>query len=241
MLAAALWLGLPAASRALVGMVPTAWEQRWGDAVAGGFEQRWGVCRQPAGVAALHLLSDRLAASLPPSARPRKVVVVNTPDVNAIALPGGTVLVFAGLLADAHDGDEVAGVLAHEFTHLALAHPTAAMIRAAGVGVAVTLVTGDSSGLVASGLAMTLAGAYSRDDEAAADRGAVALLAQAGMGARGLAAFFHRLADKPTALPAWLGTHPEPAARAASIEAQANPGTPALTPEQWAALKGICG
>lgn len=239
---AGLWLGIPAASRALVHVVPTSWEQRWGDALSAGLTQRWGVCRQPAGEAALHLLSDRVAAGVEPAFRPRRVVVVKQADQNAIALPGGTVMVFSGLLKEAEDPDELAGVLAHEFTHLRLRHPTAAMIRAVGVGTAVTLVTGDSSGIVATGAAMALAGAYSRDDEAEADRGAIALLARAGLDGDGLAAFFRRLAAKPSHVPAWLSTHPDSLLRAQAIEAfGTRTGTAALTPEQWAAVKGICG
>lgn len=242
LLGGGLWLGIPAASRALVHMVPASWENRWGDALAQGLEQRWGSCRQPAGDAALHLLSDRLAGGMEPAFRPRRVIVVKQADQNAIALPGGTVMVFSGLLKEAQDPGELAGVLAHEFTHLRLRHPTAAMIRAVGVGTAITLVTGDSSGVVATGAAMALAGAYSRDDEAEADRGAVTLLARAGLDGNGLAAFFRRLAAKPSQVPVWLNTHPDSLARAQAVEAlKTTEGAPALTPEQWAALKGICG
>lgn len=240
--AVALWLGIPAASRQLVGLVPATWEQSWGDTLAQGLEQRWGTCRQPAGEAALHLLADRLVAGQDPQTRPRRLVVVKQADQNAIALPGGTVMVFSGLLAQAQGPDELAGVLAHEFTHLRLRHPTAALIRATGIGLAVTLVTGDSSGLMASGAAMALAGAYSREDEAEADHGAVTLLSRAGLDAHGLAAFFRRLAAEPSKMPAWLSTHPDSLARAQAVEAAApKSGTPALDPGQWAAVKGICG
>jgi predicted Zn-dependent protease len=89
---------------------------------------------------------------------------------------------------------------------------------------------------------MAMAGAYSREDEAEADRGAVSLLAQAGLDGDGLAAFFRRLAAKPSAMPEWLNTHPDSLARAQAVEAaRTKPGAPALTPEQWAAVKGICG
>lgn len=240
LLLAALWLGIPAASRQLVALVPPSLEQNWGDAMATGLEQRFGACRQPAGDAALRLLSDRLAAGLPPEARPRRLVVVRIPDVNAISLPGGNVLVFSGLLADAKGADELAGVLAHEFTHLRLRHPTAAAIRSAGVGVAVTLVTGDSSGLIATGAAMALAGAYSREDEAAADAGGIALMNAAGLDGHGLASFLRRL-DSHGQPPIWLSTHPDSAARADAVDKLAHPGQPALSPEQWAAVKGMCG
>ncbi len=241
-MAVGLWQGIPAGARWIGAMVPLAWEHRWGDSLAQGLEQRWGTCRQPAGEAALHLLSARLSTTVAPELRPRRVVVVRQADQNAIALPGGTVMVFSGLLAQAGGPDELAGVLAHEFTHLHLRHPTAAMIRAIGVGAVVTLITGDTSGLIATGAAMALAGAYSREDEAAADAGAVALLTRAGMGSGGLAAFFRRLDDRPAMIPAWLSTHPDSQARAQAVERAGSAGSaPALAPEQWAALKAICG
>ncbi|NFV80251.1 M48 family metallopeptidase [Magnetospirillum aberrantis] len=244
---AALWLGIPAGARALAIMVPSAWEKGWGDTLADELERRWGTCRQPAGDAALQLLAARLGAGIAPDLHLNRLVVVRRTENNALALPGGSVLVFSGLLAQAESSDELAGVLAHEFTHLRLRHPTVAMIRAAGIGMAVMLVTGDASGLAASGAAMAMAGAYSRDDESAADAGAVTLLTQAGIGTQGLAAFFRRLDDGPPGLTGWLSTHPDSRARAQAVETQGGerqaPAAtrPALEPEQWAAIKGICG
>lgn len=241
-LLAALWLGIPAAARGLGDLVPRSWENAWGDTLADGLQRQWGVCGQPAGDAALRLLVDRLAAGLEPSQRPRRVVVVRQRDTNAIALPGGTVMVFSGLLKDARDPGELAGVLAHEFTHLRLRHPVAAMIRATGIGVAVTLITGDSSGVVATAAAMGLAGAYSREDEAAADAGAVTLLHAADLDARGLSSFFRRLGEKPGMVPVWLSTHPDSLGRADAVERlDGAPAAAALDAEQWQALKGICG
>lgn len=243
LLGVGLWQGIPAGARLLVNAVPLPLEQRWGDHLANGLQQRWGTCETPAGEAALGLLSARLAAGMPPPLRPRRVVVVRTDLENAIALPGGTVMIFNGLLKNAADGDEVAGVLAHEFAHLTHRHPTAAMIRAMGLGVVVMLVTGDASGVLATGTAMALGGAYSREDETAADQGGIALLKQANLSPRGLSAFFRRLGKEKGVLPAWISTHPDSGARADMVDALAPEGKtlPALTPEQWTALKGICG
>lgn len=236
---------LPTASRHLAALVPAEVEARWGAGLAEGLEEQWGTCHAPAGEAALALLVARVAAPLPAEARPRRVAVVRQEAVNALALPGGTVLLFQGLLDDARGPDEVAGVLAHEMTHVSERHVTAAMIRGLGVGVLVTLVTGDASGTLAGGAAALLSGAYSRDDEAAADRGAVRLLDAAGIPAAGMADFFRRIAEREAkggGLPEWLSTHPDPEARAAAIAAASHPAgaSPALPAEQWAALKAIC-
>lgn len=235
--------GLPAASRHLAALVPPSLEAEWGESLAAGLEAQWGACRAPAGDAALGLVATRLAAALPDFAKPRRVVVVRHEAVNALALPGGTILIFQGLLDAAEGPDEVAGVLAHEMTHVSERHVTAAAIRGLGVGVLVTLVTGDASGAVAGAAATLLSGAYSREDEAAADSGAVALLNRAGISAAGLARFFRRIGEKETGLlPEWLSTHPDPWARAAAVDSAAasRPAAAAMSAEQWAALRRIC-
>ncbi|MGE5547778.1 MAG: M48 family metallopeptidase [Solirubrobacterales bacterium] len=241
-LMAAVVFGLPAASRQVAAWVPPSVEREWGTRLAEGLERQWGTCRGPAGNAALEMLASRLAGPLPAPLRPGRVAVVDVKMVNAVALPGGTVLVFRGLLDDARDADEVAGVLAHEMTHVSERHAAAAMIRGFGVGLLVTLITGDASGLAASGAATVLAGAYSREDEAAADAGATRLLAAAGIAPDGLAAFFRRIGGQ-TVIPAWISTHPDPEARARAVEAaaRAKATAPALEPEQWQALKRVCG
>ena len=236
-----LWLALPAASMLIARAVPIDTERRWGAGLADQLERQWGTCRDAEGEAALALLAERLSAGLPPDQRSHRVAVVKQKDENAIALPGGRVLIFRGLLDKAGSPDEVAGVLAHELSHVTERHAAAAMIRALGVSALVTLVTGDSSGLLAGGATMLLAGAYSRDDEAAADRGAAELLGKAGLGTHGLAAFFRRVAKTDGMMPDWLSSHPDPISRAQAVEAVGRPATgPALTPRQWAALKGIC-
>jgi beta-barrel assembly-enhancing protease len=237
---ATLYAALPMVSRSLAVMVPPAWERGLGEQLAEGLEKQWGTCGAPAGNAALGFLTSRLAGGLPDNLAPR-VAVVRRPEQNAIALPGARILVFQGLLEAARGPDEVAGVLAHELTHVAERHVTAAMIRGLGVGLLVTIATGDASGSVATGAAMLVMNAYSRDDEAAADAGAVRLLERTGISPHGLADFFRRLAEIDV-VPQWLSTHPAPLARAQAIEAAApsRATAPSLTPEQWAALKGIC-
>lgn len=237
-----IWLALPAASTLIARAIPIDTERRWGGGLADQFERQWGTCRDVEGEAALAVLTEKLSAGLPPDQRSHRVAVVKQKDENAIALPGGRVLIFRGLLDKAQSPDEVAGVLAHEFTHVAERHAAAAMIRALGISALVTLVTGDSSGLLAGGATMMLAGAYSRDDEAAADRGAAELLGKAGLGTGGLAAFFRRVAKHDGILSDWLSSHPDSESRAKAVEAAGRPSSAAaLTPRQWAALKGICG
>ncbi|RYD83586.1 MAG: peptidase M48, Ste24p, partial [Sphingomonadales bacterium] len=92
----------------LARMIPYSWEQRLGDVISGDFAEQ--ACRAPAGQKAL----DDLAHRLSPAGRPIRIGVVDIPVVNAVALPGGRILIFRGLIDEAQSPDEVAGVLAHE-------------------------------------------------------------------------------------------------------------------------------
>ncbi|MBI3447156.1 MAG: M48 family metallopeptidase [Magnetospirillum sp.] len=242
---AGLVLSLPMASRLAASLVPAGMERDWGRNIAAGFESQLRVCEGKAGRQALEGLIARLAEGLPADRRSITLHVIDRPDVNALALPGGDVILFAGLIAKADSPDEIAGVLGHELTHIGRRHVSAAMIRGMGVGVIATLITGDASGLVASGIGAALAGAYSRDDEAEADRGGMDLLERAGIGSDGMITFFRRLEDmegKPGMLTQWLGTHPEAGARAAAIAALRRPAPhlPSMDESQWRSVKAIC-
>ena len=51
--------------------------------------------------------------------------VVNTSDINAFALPGGPMFINRGMIEAVHNEGEMAGVMAHEISHVALRHATA--------------------------------------------------------------------------------------------------------------------
>lgn len=242
---AGLAVALAPVSRLLAHLVPAGLERQWGQSVAAGLQGQMKACEGKDGTRVLDALARRLAEPLSPERRQVRVHVLQSRDVNALALPGGEIVLFSGLIDKAGDPDELAGVLAHELTHIGERHVTAAMIRALGVGVFATMITGDASGLVAGGLGALMAGAYSREDESAADSGALTLLEAAGIGSDGLARFFRRLEAMEGGqgqLLAWLGTHPESGRRAAAVEARRLPAPrlPALSEADWQTVKRIC-
>ena len=240
-----LMIGLAPMSKLLAHLIPAGLERQWGQSIAEGLEGQMKPCTGREGRRVLDALAQRLAEPLPADRRGVRVHVLRSKDVNALALPGGEIILFSALVAKAGDSDELAGVLAHEITHIGERHVSAAMIRALGVGVFVTMITGDASGLVASGLGAALAGAYTREDESAADMGALSLLEEAGIGSDGLARFFRRLETmegRQGQVLAWLGTHPDSGVRAAAIEARRRPAPrlPALSDADWQAVKRVC-
>jgi Zn-dependent protease with chaperone function len=153
-----------------------------------------------------------------------RAIVVEDPEVNAYALPGGQIVVYTGLLAKAGSGDQVAGVLAHEMAHATLRHGLEQVGRSMGIVAALQLLVGDAGGLLAAGSQVaqkSILTSYGRGAETEADLEGARMLHEAGLDPRAIAEFFATLereqGDLPAAL-AWLGSHPLHRQRIKSIE-----------------------
>ena len=72
-----------------------------------------------------------------------QVVIVDAKMINAFAFPGGFVVITSGLINNAENPEEVAGVLAHELTHVLQRHSMRKLVRQAGLGVLIGIVLGD--------------------------------------------------------------------------------------------------
>ncbi|HEX4945334.1 MAG TPA: M48 family metalloprotease, partial [Blastocatellia bacterium] len=81
----------------------------------------------------------RLVAAIPPQFQQRgfeyEFDVVNARDINAFALPGGPMYVNRGMIEAARREGEMAGVMAHEISHVALRHGTAQATKQSNPGV----------------------------------------------------------------------------------------------------------
>jgi predicted Zn-dependent protease len=189
------------------------------------------------------LLRTAADGSAPP---PFTVTVVDGPVPNALAAPGGRLLVFRGILGLTRRPEELAGVLAHETGHALAHHPERGMLRALGWKWLLSGWFGGGS-WGAEGLQTLLVLAYTREDERTADRTAVALLEREGLRSDGLASFLEHLAADPRfnggGMPGFLASHPLPAERAKELRALIHPairGEP-WTPREWRAIQRLCG
>jgi Zn-dependent protease with chaperone function len=236
-LAALLYFGWRDASIAVAGWIPREWEAPIGGAIRDELAAAHRVCSTAEADTALAGLVARIAPTL--GGPPVTIEVLDLDQVNAVALPGSHILLFRGLLDRASSPDQVAGVLAHEASHLELRHPMRGIVQQLGVGAVLSIVFGGSDLGALGQLAATLP--YSRAMESEADRHGVELLQAAGLRADGLAGFLTVMAETdPGGLPEWLSTHPDPEARAAALEADAS-GDAALDPAAWRELREICG
>jgi hypothetical protein len=249
---------IPAFATQVARVVPPALEREIGEGVAGQLtlllgaaegRRRAADCTQPAGIAAAGALLARLAPG-PIFASPPVVRIVDSAMVNAFALPGAVILLPRGMLAFSRSPDELAGILAHELGHVALRHPIETVIKVAGATTLFGLLIGDVAGgtvILALGKYL-IQSSYTRPAERAADDYAIAALLRAGIDPAATGEAFARLAprngktagDVDDAIGAALSTHPPTAERAALFRAAARPGRPALSAEEWTALKSIC-
>lgn len=165
---------------------------------------------------------------------PWSFAVVDSPAVNAFALPGGFVYVTRGILAHLNSEAELAGVLGHEIGHVTARHSAEQYTRSAGAGIGMTIaqiffpVTRPFGDVASMGLGTWFL-KYGRDDELEADRLGAEYSARGGYDPGGVAAMLRTLSrldqvnsSDRRGVPGWLSTHPNPADRvekvAASVE-----------------------
>jgi Zn-dependent protease with chaperone function len=173
-------------------------------------------------------LGKRLQKQIPPQfSWPYQFHVIRQKEINAFALPGGPIFINVGTINAAQDEAQLAGVMAHEMSHVYMQHSakqatsskrTIAEILGAAAGVLGGNVLGD---LARAGIqfgAGTLLLRYSRADEAQADSVGAIIMYKAGYNPMELANFFEILNKQGGSPPQFLSDHPNPGNRTAAIE-----------------------
>lgn len=244
-------------------MLPQQTREAMGRSVVAQLTGHMKQCDSGPGRIALDRLASRLVKASG-NAAPVRVVMIDWALVNAFATPGGQIIMTRGLVQKAGSPDEVAGVLAHEIGHTIELHPEAGLVRAMGLSAAAQLIFAGTAGTATNiGLLLTQL-RYTRVAEREADGHAVRILKQAGISAKGFGDFFERLEPKLTNPAAKtdddkkderkvslgsrifaseiLRSHPLTTDRLALVRAQpAYAATPALSTEDWQALREMCG
>jgi predicted Zn-dependent protease len=251
LLVGGLWLLDLHPAQAVARFMPQETRAALGTAVVTSMAKDHKVCETPASRAALGRLTQRLTAAASDKPLATRVVLLDWSLVNAFAVPGGQIILTRGLVQRAGSSDEVAGVLAHELGHTLELHPEAGIVRALGLSAAIQLAFAGSQGTLSNiGLILTQL-RYTRIAEREADAHALRMLKGAGISAKGFGDFFERLESKKpgeengkstSELSVILQTHPPTADRIAMVRAQpAYPATPALSADDWRALRDACG
>jgi predicted Zn-dependent protease len=157
--------------------------------------------------------------------------VMDSPVINAFAVPGGYVYVTRGILAHLNNEAELAGVIGHEIGHVTARHSaqkySETYLANLGLGVG-SMVSKDFAmfaGLAAQGLGLLFL-RFSRDDERQSDELGVEYSTKVGYDAREMANFFYTLdkmqgQSEQGGLPDWFSTHPNPADRVVDVRKEA--------------------
>ncbi len=157
--------------------------------------------------------------------------VLDSPVVNAFAVPGGYIYFTRGILAHFNNEAEFAGVLGHEIGHVTARHSASqqskAILAQAGliVGMVISEDFMDYAGIAQQGLQLLFL-KYGRDDESQSDQLGVEYSTKIGYDAHEMADFFetlHRLSDTGgQRLPTFLSTHPDPLDRFNKVHQEAD-------------------
>jgi hypothetical protein len=161
--------------------------------------------------------------------------VVNARDINAFALPGGPMFVNRGMIEAAKTEGEMAGVMAHELSHVVLRHGTAQatqqqsakfQLPALGGAILGAIIGGNLGGVIAQGAQLGVGAyflKYSREYETQADILGAQIMARAGYDPRDLASMFRTIErESGGSGPEWLSSHPNPGNRYERIEQEAS-------------------
>lgn len=174
-------------------------------------------------------LGRKLQAQIPQQYNwPYEFHVIPQKDINAFALPGGPIFINVGSIVAADNEAELAGVMAHEMSHVYMQHSIKQMKKSQwtqGIAGVLGAVLGSMGGAVGAlgQLGAGIAGGvltmrYSRADEAQADAVGAIIMYKAGYDPHYLARFFQKLASMGNNGPQFLSDHPNPGNRTQAID-----------------------
>jgi Zn-dependent protease with chaperone function len=199
-------------------------------------EQQLPIMRDDGVEGYIDRIGERLAESIPAEFRHPEFdydfEVVNVSDINAFALPGGPMYINRGMIEAAKNEGEVAGVIAHEISHVALRHGTAQASKATKyqVGsvlgaIAGAIIGGTAGQIVSQGAQFGFGTAFlrfGREFERQADLLGAQTMARAGYDPRDMASMFQTIQQKSgNGGPEWMSSHPNPSNRHQAITQEA--------------------
>ena len=193
-------------------------------------EQQVPMLRDAQTNAWLDRIGQRLAANAGGPQFQYHFRVVNASDINAFALPGGFVYVNRGVIDQARNEGEIAGVLAHEISHTALRHGTHQASKAYLAQAGISILGGLLGGKVGEGAGQIINAVgglglnalflkYSRDLETQADIRGAQIMAASGYSPDDMVGFFKTIERVDTSRKTnWMSDHPAPPDRIARIQ-----------------------
>jgi predicted Zn-dependent protease len=198
-----------------------------GREAAAEIEKQFKVVDDPQLSSYIKNLGEQLVKSRRAGQFPYYFKVVVDDSINAFALPGGPMYIHTGLITAADNEAQLAGVMAHEISHVALRHGTNQASKQNLIALPAALASSAGGGML-GGLAKAGIGIgansvllkFSRSAESQADYNGALILADAGYNPIEMARFFEKLegeGGRSGALTQFFSSHPNPGNRMASL------------------------
>ncbi len=139
------------------------------------------------------VLSSRLKQQLVFSEYDYKIKILDNPQVNAFAIPGGRIYIYKGLISFCDTPEQLAAVLAHEMGHVEKRHVVSKLIKEFSLTILFSILSGGDAILLTDLWQSILSSSFDRKQEKEADMFALALLEKASISPRASASFFRKL------------------------------------------------
>lgn len=149
-----------------------------------------------------------------------KLELLDKNEVNAFALPDHRIVVYSGLIREAENVNQVAGVLSHELAHIRQKHVMKKLIKETGLAALMTVIGSGGGTKVAEVMKLLSSSAYDRNLEQEADYKACDYMIKSGIHPEHLANFLYLISADDSELMdklEWVSTHPEGKKRSENI------------------------
>lgn len=220
---------VPVTGRSQLNLIDAETEKQLGTQAFAEVKKEHKISHDPAANAMVQRVASRLAKASGLQ-EDWEFIVLDEPEVNAFALPGGKIAVYKGILPVAQDDAGLATVLAHEIGHVMAHHSAERISRSeliqAGTGALAAVLGGtpasqqEIGALLGAGATFGLELPFSRQQEYEADRIGLTLMAEAGYDPHAAIAFWQRMTSRAGAggTPELLSDHPSDQNRIARLQ-----------------------
>jgi len=236
------WL-IPIIANQVAKRIPRAWEVSIGEQSYESISRNFVVDSSKT-----RLVNEFFAALHIDSKYPVKITVVKDSIMNAFAVPGGHIVVYTALINSMQHPEELAALLSHEYSHVALQHTTRTLFRSMGTYLLVSSLFGNWDGVAAvfvenANNLKTLE--YSRKLEKEADMNGLKLLTERNIDPVGFSELFKTLkagSKSQGELVEWMSSHPDTNRRIEYIQKEISDHSPKVLPQPaleviWEQLK----
>jgi beta-barrel assembly-enhancing protease len=184
-------------SGGLGGSISLDEEWQLGNQLKAQVEQQVQLVRDPQALAYIRMVGERIHAVTPLANRPFDFEIINDSTVNAFSLPGGHIYINTGLIAQADKVNMLAGVMAHEISHVVARHAIKQVQQQQEISIIGGILLGQNPNALAQIAAQVLAGGamarFSRADEKQADDMGLDFMTRAGYDPHGMLEMFQKL------------------------------------------------